>query len=435
MIFETIENAVAARAASCENGFKALHRNVLIAVSLSHLILVAVFVAVLAQALGAGNLAEFVSRWPKILQNTENAKQGNENRVKPPLSNSLVVQSALQAPTEENTQNAAKTQTQPSKKAVWRIQFWRKPAVARQTPAPKIEREAAQVAQTVKPPQNLEENESENSPQNAEKPALPPLPVLSNAPDYLAAPLAGVAPLAGAEDLEIPASLDESPEDTPPAKGSLPLEGTPLAETTVALAPPEPPARGATPARGAGAASTAAQALGAQNLEPSPVTLDVPQNVVEPNIPPEHTEDGGPEPGERKYGELAPGKRLLPDISPIPLQNGGQLNWQFSWQEPSPRRLRYLPSLQFPVELLQGMEDQTVEIVFQVDRQGRVVSASFEQLRAQNWEIGSLLLEAVRQFEFETTSRPLAEESPDWLSRGRMSFHFITANAAPKKPD
>ena len=81
------------------------------------------------------------------------------------------------------------------------------------------------------------------------------------------------------------------------------------------------------------------------------------------------------------------------------------------------------------------MEDQTVEIVFQVDRQGRVVSASFEQLRAQNWEIGSLLLEAVRQFEFETTSRPLAEESPDWLSKGRMSFHFITANAAPKRPD
>ena len=141
-------------------------------------------------------------------------------------------------------------------------------------------------------------------------------------------------------------------------------------------------------------------------------------------------------------------RNFLPDVAPppIPLQNGGQLSWQFSWQEPSSRRMRYLPRLEFPAELLQGMEGQTVEIIFQVDRQGRVVSSSFTQFRAQNWEIGPALLQAVGQFVFESTpqtaqagqtAQPRTEAggpnrlSPNWLSKGRVSFRFSAEAAAP----
>ena len=245
-------------------------------------------------------------------------------------------------------------------------------------------------------------------------PGLPPLPVLSDAPDYLAADL-DAPPLAQFEDEY---QQDENAQGKQPNKKSEKSEKSESSEKS--------------------------QNIAAGNLAPQNLTLN---NVAgaepKPNAAKEAQETQEVL-GQTETETNAPvaNRNFLPDVAPppIPLQNGGQLSWQFSWQEPSSRRMRYLPRLEFSAELLQGMEGQTVEIVFQVDRQGRVVSASFAQFRAQNWEIGPALLQAVGQFVFETTSQtaePRTETggpnwlSPNWLSKGRVSFRFSAEAAAP----
>ncbi len=114
----------------------------------------------------------------------------------------------------------------------------------------------------------------------------------------------------------------------------------------------------------------------------------------------------------------------------VPLQNGRELNWSFDWQGRSQRRLRWLPSLQFPARMLKGLEEQSIEIIFQIDAEGNVVSASFAgpQLKAYNWQINSLLLEKVGRFLFEPSAHSAASS---WLHKGKMHFRFSRARSIP----
>ena len=113
--------------------------------------------------------------------------------------------------------------------------------------------------------------------------------------------------------------------------------------------------------------------------------------------------------------------------SAIPLKNERQLTWEFDWLDQKQRRLLYLPSLKLPASMLQGLQDQTVEIIFQVDASGKVVSASFanEQLKAYNWQIHSVLLEHTGQFRFAPVlSGAGSSPNDEWLNKGKLSFHF-----------
>ena len=130
----------------------------------------------------------------------------------------------------------------------------------------------------------------------------------------------------------------------------------------------------------------------------------------------------------------------LPSVAP--LQNGRELHWSLDWLGQSQRRLLHWPSLQFPAPMLQGLKEQSVEIIFQVDANGNVVSVSFAgaQLQAYNWQINSMLLEKAGQFRFEAQNAQ--QESDTWLQKGKLRFLFlqnqnptqIRHKPAPHKP-
>ena len=131
----------------------------------------------------------------------------------------------------------------------------------------------------------------------------------------------------------------------------------------------------------------------------------------------------------------------LPSVAP--LQNGRELHWSLDWLGQSQRRLLHWPSLQFPAPMLQGLKEQSVEIIFQVDASGNVVSVSFAgaQLQASNWQINSMLLEKAGQFRFEAQNTQ--QESDTWLQKGKLRFLFlqnqnptqVRHKPAPHKPD
>ncbi len=123
---------------------------------------------------------------------------------------------------------------------------------------------------------------------------------------------------------------------------------------------------------------------------------------------------------------LPPGAQLLN----IPLDNGRNLSWKLEWLGQSQRSLLHMPKLEFPASMLQGIEEQTVEVIFQIDASGKVVSVSFAgtQLKAYNWQINSFLLEKIGQFIFEPASPH--NSNSQWLHKGKLSFHFSKNNSA-----
>ena len=409
-----------------------MHAKILIAVSISHFLLVVVFVVMFAlaanQTMSTGNFLQIATYSPQILhpempdigeQSSENQEKWLEN----PIAEKRLAQNTMS--------NLPKAPVSEISQTVWRIQFWHGPI------EPKLQ---TQLARKLKPaaappqkrPLQKKSQANENKDTVEKLPALsvlPPLPVLSDVPDYLATDLDNLAlntpPRAEFEETENAALPASSPVERPESE------------------PDQPDISEDSTVENTQNAQNSGEEQENQELEKN---QDTALNSVNLALNTDGTEQVAE--FEQKKEASAGNRSFLPDIaSPmVPLQNGGQLNWQFSWQEPSSRRLRYLPRLRFPARLLQGMEGQTVEIFFQVDRQGRVVSASFEQLRAQNWEIGPLLLKAVSQFVFETESaQPLSKageesegkevkKSPGWLSKGRLRFRFTKVNVVPLIP-
>ncbi|WGK68845.1 hypothetical protein P0082_10200 [Candidatus Haliotispira prima] len=180
-----------------------------------------------------------------------------------------------------------------------------------------------------------------------------------------------------------------------------------------------------------------------QAAPPPPASATRPKNIAKNITNPDRSETpapntlAGPEQRTAYAGKDIP----LPGIRApsLPLRNGRELSWKFEWEGRSQRRLRHLPDLQFPVQMLQGLEDQEVEIIFQVDAGGNVVSASFTgpQLQAYNWQINSLLLEKIGRFVFEpsqTSPTTRSTSSSPWLHKGRLNFHFSQNRTAPQEP-
>lgn len=94
------------------------------------------------------------------------------------------------------------------------------------------------------------------------------------------------------------------------------------------------------------------------------------------------------------------------------------------------RELVWIPPLAFSADLLRGVGEQTVVIDFQVDMDGRVISANLEE-EIQNelkWSLTSYLLGKIRQFRF-SSKRTSGEGKDPWMDRGKIYFRFESKSA------